>query len=79
DGRFVLLFEVLFWGKGRGFMFGDNLSGKVVEYSLILKTLHEIYDIGSNQLDDNRDDDELVIPFEDDHNVYEFIPSFASV
>nr|GEY49241.1 hypothetical protein [Tanacetum cinerariifolium] len=56
-----------------------NLSGKVVEYNLISKTLHEIYDIGSNQLDDNRDDDELVMPFEADHNVFEFIPSFASV
>ncbi|GJZ32441.1 F-box protein-like protein [Tanacetum coccineum] len=56
-----------------------NLSGKVVEYNLISKTLHEIYDIGSNQLDDNRDDDELIMPFEADHNVYEFIPSFASV
>nr|GEV18583.1 hypothetical protein [Tanacetum cinerariifolium] len=56
-----------------------NLSGKVVEYNLISKNLHEIYDIGSNQLNDNRDDDELVMPFEADHNVYEFIPSFASV
>ncbi|GKB46327.1 hypothetical protein Tco_0897080 [Tanacetum coccineum] len=52
-----------------------NLSGKVVEYNLISKTLHEIYDIGSNQLDD----DELIPPFAADHNVYEFIPSFASV
>ncbi|GJX67430.1 hypothetical protein Tco_0303157 [Tanacetum coccineum] len=52
-----------------------NLSRKVVEYNLISKTLHEIYDIGSNQLDD----DELIPPFAADHNVYEFIPSFASV
>ncbi|GJX94326.1 F-box protein-like protein [Tanacetum coccineum] len=52
-----------------------NLSGKVVECNLISKTLHEIYDIGSNQLDD----DELIPPFAADHNVYEFIPSFASV
>ncbi|GJW45715.1 hypothetical protein Tco_0077361 [Tanacetum coccineum] len=52
-----------------------NLSGKVVEYNLISKTLHEIYDIGSNQLDD----DELIPPFAADHNVYEFIPSFASI
>ncbi|GKB33268.1 hypothetical protein Tco_0872669 [Tanacetum coccineum] len=29
-----------------------NLSGKVVQYNLILKTLHEIHDCGSNQLDD---------------------------
>ncbi|GJR62359.1 reverse transcriptase domain-containing protein [Tanacetum coccineum] len=56
-----------------------NLSGKVVEYNLISKTLHEIYDIGSNQLDDNHDDDELIMPFEADHNVYEFISYFARV
>ncbi|GJU53358.1 F-box protein-like protein [Tanacetum coccineum] len=52
-----------------------NLSRKVVEYNLISKTLHEIYDIGSNQLDD----DELIPPFPADHNVYEFILTFASV
>ncbi|GKA83432.1 hypothetical protein Tco_0805027 [Tanacetum coccineum] len=46
-----------------------NLSVKVVEYNLISKTLHDIYNIRSNQLDD--DDDA-------DHNIYEFIPSFAS-
>ncbi|GJY17207.1 hypothetical protein Tco_0388698 [Tanacetum coccineum] len=56
-----------------------NLSGKVVQDNLISKTLHEVYDIGSNQLDDNHDNDELIMPFEGDHNVYEFIPSFASV
>ncbi|GKD53893.1 hypothetical protein Tco_1287280 [Tanacetum coccineum] len=52
-----------------------NLYGKVVEYNQISKTLHEIYDKGSNQLDD----DELIPPFAADHSVYEFIPSFASV
>ncbi|GKG53518.1 hypothetical protein Tco_0554918, partial [Tanacetum coccineum] len=30
----------------------------VVQYKLISKTLHEIYDCGSNQLDDNYDDDD---------------------
>ncbi|GKB53366.1 hypothetical protein Tco_0904119 [Tanacetum coccineum] len=35
-----------------------NLSGKVVQYNLISKTLHEIYDCGSNQLDDNHDDND---------------------
>ncbi|GJW05026.1 hypothetical protein Tco_1563882 [Tanacetum coccineum] len=35
-----------------------NLSRKVVQYNLISMTLHEIYDIGSNQLDDNHDDDD---------------------
>ncbi|GJS53998.1 hypothetical protein Tco_0627360 [Tanacetum coccineum] len=58
------------------------LSGKVVQYNLISKTLYEIYDCGSNQLDDNHDDnddDELFQQFQAEHNVYEFIPSFASV
>ncbi|GKF18554.1 hypothetical protein Tco_0063472, partial [Tanacetum coccineum] len=50
-----------------------NLSGKVVKYNLI-----------SNQLDDNHDDDddnddELLQQLEVEHNVYEFILSFASV
>ncbi|GJV55958.1 hypothetical protein Tco_1456963 [Tanacetum coccineum] len=58
-----------------------KLSGKVVQYNLISKTLHEIYDCGSNQLDDNDDDnddddDELLQQFQAEHNV---IPSFASV
>ncbi|GJV93580.1 hypothetical protein Tco_1541393 [Tanacetum coccineum] len=35
-----------------------NLSRKVVQYNLISKTLQEIYDCGSNQLDDNHDDDD---------------------
>ncbi|GJT53654.1 hypothetical protein Tco_0988708 [Tanacetum coccineum] len=58
-----------------------NLSGKVVQYNLVSKTLHEIYDCGSNQLDDNHDDDddELLQQFEAEYNVYEFIPSFSSV
>ncbi|GJQ97112.1 ribonuclease H-like domain-containing protein [Tanacetum coccineum] len=58
-----------------------KLSGKVVQYNLISKTLHEIYDCGSNQVDDNHDDnddddDELLQQFQAEHNVYEFIPSF---
>ncbi|GKF81374.1 hypothetical protein Tco_0239976, partial [Tanacetum coccineum] len=62
-----------------------KLSGKVVQYNIISKTLHEICDCGSNQLDDNHDDndddddDELLQQFQAEHNVYEFIPSFASV
>ncbi|GJT45070.1 hypothetical protein Tco_0953785 [Tanacetum coccineum] len=56
-----------------------NLSGKVVQYNLISKTLYEIYDCRSNQLDDNHDDDdELLQQFKAEHNVYEFIQSFAS-
>ncbi|GKE31772.1 hypothetical protein Tco_1451094 [Tanacetum coccineum] len=64
-----------------------KLSRKVVQYHLISKNLHEIYDGGSNQLgdihDDNDDDDcdndELLQQFQTEHNVYEFIPSFESV
>ncbi|GKD09145.1 hypothetical protein Tco_1188830 [Tanacetum coccineum] len=55
-----------------------NLSGKVVKYNLISKTNTEIFDIGSNQMDD---DDAVVFisPFEVDPNLYEFILSLASV
>ncbi|GJW59843.1 hypothetical protein Tco_0109178 [Tanacetum coccineum] len=60
-----------------------NLFGKVVKYNLISKTNTEIFDIRSNQMDDNDDDaDDVVVfipPFEVDHNLYEFIPSLASV
>nr|GEV44485.1 hypothetical protein [Tanacetum cinerariifolium] len=63
-----------------------KLSGKVIQYNLISKSLHEIYDCGSNQVDDNHDDnddaaaddDELLQQFHAEHSVYEFIPSFAS-
>ncbi|GJU69594.1 hypothetical protein Tco_1255853 [Tanacetum coccineum] len=41
-----------------------NLSGKVVKYNLISKTINEI-DIGSNQMDD---DDEFIPPYTFDHN-----------
>nr|GEW85403.1 hypothetical protein [Tanacetum cinerariifolium] len=61
-----------------------NLSGKVVKYNLISNTNTKIFDIGSNQMDDDDDDadDDAVLfipPFEVDHNLYEFIPSLASV
>ncbi|GJS07899.1 hypothetical protein Tco_0364695 [Tanacetum coccineum] len=50
---------------------GLPLSGKVVQYNLISKTLHEIYDCGSNQVDDNHDDndddDELLQQFQLKH------------
>nr|GFA24484.1 hypothetical protein [Tanacetum cinerariifolium] len=35
-----------------------KLSGKIVLYNLISKTLHEIYDCRSNQVDDNHDDND---------------------
>nr|GFA28925.1 hypothetical protein [Tanacetum cinerariifolium] len=61
-----------------------KLSRKIVLYNLISKNLHEIYDCRSNQVGDNHDDnddddDELLSQFQAEHNVYEFIPSFASV
>ncbi|GKC86341.1 hypothetical protein Tco_1142058 [Tanacetum coccineum] len=54
-----------------------NLSGKVVKYNLISKNINEIFDIGSNQMDD--DNVEFIPPFSADANVYEFILSFASM
>ncbi|GJW01963.1 hypothetical protein Tco_1560819 [Tanacetum coccineum] len=54
-----------------------NLSGKVVKYNLISKTTGQIFDIGSNQRDDD-DDYEFFSPYTVAHNPYEFIPSFAS-
>nr|GEY91703.1 hypothetical protein [Tanacetum cinerariifolium] len=58
-----------------------NLSGKVVKYNLISNTNTEIFDIGSNQMEDDDDDDAVLFipPFEVDPNLYEFIPSLASV
>ncbi|GKA21293.1 hypothetical protein Tco_0701282 [Tanacetum coccineum] len=58
-----------------------NLCGKVVQYNLISKTLHDIFYCGSKQLDDNHDDDddELLQQLEAEHNIYEFILSFARV
>ncbi|GKD88483.1 hypothetical protein Tco_1363990 [Tanacetum coccineum] len=35
-----------------------KLSRKVVQYNLISKTLHEIHDCGSNQVDDSHDDND---------------------
>ncbi|GKB25836.1 hypothetical protein Tco_0865237 [Tanacetum coccineum] len=64
--------------KGRGCFLMINLSGKVVKYNLISNTINEIFNIGSNQIDDD-DDDEFIRPFSVDPNVYEFIPSFVSV
>ncbi|GJV47151.1 hypothetical protein Tco_1437363 [Tanacetum coccineum] len=58
-----------------------NLSEKVIKYNLISKTNTEIFDIESNQIDDDDDDDAVLFipPFEVDPNLYEFIPSLASV
>nr|GEX70890.1 hypothetical protein [Tanacetum cinerariifolium] len=58
-----------------------NLSGKVLKYNLISKTNTKIFDIGSNQMDDDDADDAVVFipPFKVDPNLYEFIPSLSSV
>nr|GEU38283.1 hypothetical protein [Tanacetum cinerariifolium] len=37
---------------------GTRWLGKIVQYNLISKTFHEIYDFRSNQVDDNHDDDD---------------------
>nr|GEW10435.1 hypothetical protein [Tanacetum cinerariifolium] len=56
-----------------------NLSENVVKYNLISNTNTEIFDIASNQMDDD-DDAVLFIPsFKVDPNIYEFISSLASV
>ncbi|GJZ72273.1 hypothetical protein Tco_0636124, partial [Tanacetum coccineum] len=55
-----------------------NLSEKVVKCNLISKTINEIFDIGSNQMDDD-DDVEFIPPFSVDPNLYEFISSLPSV
>ncbi|GKD06710.1 hypothetical protein Tco_1181684 [Tanacetum coccineum] len=90
----VQCLEHCFGRKGTRFVLVIKLSGKVVQYNPISKTLHEIYDYGSNQVYDNHDDnddaaaddddaddddDDLLQQFQTEHNVYEFIPSFASV
>ncbi|GJY43608.1 hypothetical protein Tco_0431821 [Tanacetum coccineum] len=41
-----------------------NLSRKVVKYNLISKTINEIFNIGSNQMDDDDDDVEFIRPFQ---------------
>ncbi|GJS07893.1 receptor-like serine/threonine-protein kinase SD1-8 [Tanacetum coccineum] len=49
----VVDLEHCFGRKGRGFFLSINLSAKVVQYNLILKTLREIYDMGSNEIVDD--------------------------
>nr|GEW16552.1 hypothetical protein [Tanacetum cinerariifolium] len=57
-----------------------NLSGKVVKYNLISQTNTKIFDIGSNQMDDDDDDAVMFIsPFEVDLILYEFISFLASM
>ncbi|GKG03588.1 hypothetical protein Tco_0311224, partial [Tanacetum coccineum] len=49
-----------------------KLSGNVVQYNLISKTLHEIYDCESNQVDDNHDDNDDVDDDDDDELLQHF-------
>ncbi|GKC71876.1 hypothetical protein Tco_1117759 [Tanacetum coccineum] len=48
-------------GEDDGFVV-INLSEKVVKYNLISKTNNEIFDIGSNQMDDDDDNEDVFIP-----------------
>ncbi|GKE09167.1 hypothetical protein Tco_1412718 [Tanacetum coccineum] len=56
-----------------------NLYRNVIKYNLISKTISQIFDIESNQMDDDADDYEFFPPYTVAHNLYEFILSFASV
>ncbi|GKB92712.1 hypothetical protein Tco_0964984 [Tanacetum coccineum] len=56
-----------------------NLSEKVIKYNLISKTNIEIFDIGSNQMDDDDDAVVFIPPFKVDPNLYEFILSLAKI
>ncbi|GKC05096.1 hypothetical protein Tco_0996706 [Tanacetum coccineum] len=47
DGRFGPLFRALFLEKEEDYFLAINLFGKVVQYDLISKTLHEISDSGN--------------------------------
>nr|GEV35213.1 hypothetical protein [Tanacetum cinerariifolium] len=53
-----------------------NISGKVVKYNIISKTISLIFDIVSNEMDDEY---ELFPAYKVDHKPYEFILSFTSV
>ncbi|GJX35284.1 hypothetical protein Tco_0246841 [Tanacetum coccineum] len=70
------IWSIVLGEREEGSFFVINLSGNIVQYNLISNTLHEIYDCGSNQLDDNH---ELLKQFKAEHNVYELILYFASV
>ncbi|GJW96428.1 hypothetical protein Tco_0178236 [Tanacetum coccineum] len=52
------VWSILLGEREQGLFLVIKLSGKVVQYNLISKTLHKIYDCGSNQLDDNHDDND---------------------
>ncbi|GJZ16277.1 hypothetical protein Tco_0551954 [Tanacetum coccineum] len=69
------------WSIGLGEREEDSflvikLSGKVVKYNILSKTISQIFDIGSNPMDD---DYEFFPSYTVAHNLYKFIPSFSSV
>ncbi|GKD01775.1 hypothetical protein Tco_1172049, partial [Tanacetum coccineum] len=51
-------------------------KGKLIEYNIISNTISQIFDIGSNQMDDEY---EFFPAYKVDHYTYEFIPYFAGV
>nr|GEX55965.1 hypothetical protein [Tanacetum cinerariifolium] len=51
-----IVWSIVLGEKGDDSFLGINLYGNVVQCNLISKTFHEIYDCGSNHLDDNHDD-----------------------
>nr|GFB60880.1 hypothetical protein [Tanacetum cinerariifolium] len=53
-----------------------NISKKVIKYNIISKTISQIFNNGSNQMDDEY---EFFSAYKVDHYTYEFILSFASV
>ncbi|GKF42237.1 hypothetical protein Tco_0125579 [Tanacetum coccineum] len=52
-----------------------NISRKVVKYNIISKTISQVFDIGSNEMDVEY---ELFQAYKVAHYPYEFIPSFSS-
>nr|GEV74273.1 hypothetical protein [Tanacetum cinerariifolium] len=81
SGRLVFYYRIVLGEREEDSLLVINLSGKLAQYNIISKTLHDIFDCGSNQLDDNHDDDddEHLQQLEAEHNVYKFILSFAIV
>nr|GEX79406.1 hypothetical protein [Tanacetum cinerariifolium] len=70
------LIRSIVWSIGYGEKEEDdflviNLFRKVIKYNKISKTINEIFDIGSNQMDDDDDDDdvEFIRPFSIDLNI----------
>nr|GEV12931.1 hypothetical protein [Tanacetum cinerariifolium] len=66
--------------RGRGCFCGDKLIRRGCKIRPNIKNNIEIFDIGSNQIDDDDDADDAFVfisPFKVDPNLYEFIPSLA--